>query len=46
VRLPPGLYAVRMEQVARIGTELTPDVARVPLGRPARIVVHIDTGIQ
>jgi hypothetical protein len=46
VQLRPGLYAVRLGPVARIGTELAPDVVRVPRGRLARIVFHIDTGIQ
>jgi hypothetical protein len=46
VRLRPGLYAVRTGQVAHIGTGLTPDVVRVPRGRLARVVFHIDTGIQ
>jgi hypothetical protein len=44
VRLRPGSYAVTSPR--RVGTGLTPRVARVPRGRIARLDFHLDTGIQ
>jgi hypothetical protein len=45
VRLRPGSYAVTAPR-RRVGTGLTPRVARVPRGRIARLDFHLDTGIQ
>jgi hypothetical protein len=45
VRLRPGTYAVRTLR-KRVGTGLTPRVARVPRGSFARVDFHLDTGIQ
>ena len=44
VRLRAGSYAVTSPR--RVGTGLTPRVARVPRGRIARLDFHLDTGIQ
>jgi hypothetical protein len=45
VRLRAGSYAVTSPR-RRVGTGLTPRVARVPRGRIARLDFHLDTGIQ
>ena len=44
VRLRAGSYVVTSPR--RVGTGLTPRVARVPRGRIARLDFHLDTGIQ
>jgi hypothetical protein len=44
VKLRAGSYAVTTPR--RVGTGLTPRVARVPRGRIARLDFHFDTGIQ
>lgn len=46
VTLQPGRYAVTTPSTRRVGTGLTPRLARVPTGRVARVNFHIDTGIQ
>jgi hypothetical protein len=45
IRLRPGSYAVTSPR-RRVGTGLTPRVARVPRGRIARLDFHLDAGIQ
>ena len=45
VRLRAGSYVVTAPR-RRVGTGLTPRVARVPRGRIARLDFHLDTGIQ
>jgi len=45
VRLRAGSYVVTVPR-RRVGTGLTPRVARVPRGRVARLDFHLDTGIQ
>jgi hypothetical protein len=45
VSLRPGVYAVSVPG-SRPGTELTPHSTRVPRGRIARVIFHVDTGVQ
>lgn len=45
VKLRAGSYVVTAPR-RRVGTGLTPRVARVPRGRSARLDFHLDTGIQ
>ena len=45
VRLRAGSYVVTAPR-RRVGTGLTPRIARVPRGRIARLDFHLDTGIQ
>jgi hypothetical protein len=45
VVLRPGAYTATTPRRG-IGTGLTPRVVRVPAGRFARVVFHLDTGIQ
>jgi hypothetical protein len=45
IRLRSGTYTVSTPR-PRVGTGLTPRLARVPLGRVARVDFHLDTGIQ
>ena len=46
VRLRPGLYAVRLSRVPRIGEGILPREVRVPSGAAARVDFSIDTGIR
>ena len=46
LNLRPGRYAVTTPSNRRVGTGLTPRFVRVPIGRVARVVFHLDTGIQ
>jgi hypothetical protein len=46
VRLRPGTYGVSTLPARRVGTGLTPKIARVPRGRVGRRDFHLDTGLQ
>jgi hypothetical protein len=46
VRLPPGLYSVRLAVKQRIGRGLEPHRARVVANRFRRVDFSIDTGIR
>lgn len=45
IRLRPGTYSVRTTG-RPVGSGLTPRLVHVPKGRLARVVFHLDTGIQ
>jgi hypothetical protein len=46
VRLPAGMYSVRLSQSPAVGRSLDPVQARVRAGRFVRVDFSIDTGIQ